>query len=110
MVNVRECKLTDSRTDRCVNGVLSRESSLKPSILSKDRSDPYLKLLSEFPALTQASPTDTGVKHAVTHHIATRGTAVFARPRRLAPNRLKAAKQEFEHMFQLGIIRSSSSA
>ena len=68
MVNVRECKLTDSRTDRCVNGVLSRESSLKPSILSKDRNDPYLKLL-EFPALTQANPTDTGVKHDVTHPI-----------------------------------------
>ena len=110
MVNVQECKLTDSRTDRCVNGVLSRESSLKPSILSKDRSDPYLKLLSEFPSLTQASPTDTGVKHDVTHHIATTGPAVFARPRRLAPNRLKAAKQEFEHMLQLGIIRPSSSA
>ena len=110
MVNVREYKLTDSRTDRCVNGVLSRESSLKPSILSKDRSDPYLKLLSEFPALTQASPTDTGVKHDVTHHIATTGPAVFARPRHLAPNRLKAAKQEFEHMLQLGIIRPSSSA
>ena len=110
MVNVRECKLTDSRTDRCVNGVLSRESSPQPSILSKDCSDPYLKLLSEFPALTQASPTDTGVKHDVTHHIATTGPAVFARPRRLAPNRLKAAKQEFEHMLQLGIIRPSSSA
>ena len=110
MVNVWECKLTDSRTDRCVNGVLSRESSLKPSILSKDCSDPYLKLLSEFPALTQASPTDTGVKHDVTHHIATTGPAVFARPRRLAPNRLKAAKQKFEHMLQLGIIRPSSSA
>ena len=44
------------------------------------------------------------------HHIATTGPAVFARLRRLAPNRLKAAKQEFEHMLQLGIIRPSSSA
>ena len=35
---------------------------------------------------------------------------MFARPRRLAPNRLKSARQEFEHMLQLGIIRPLSSA
>nr|VZI41702.1 unnamed protein product [Spirometra erinaceieuropaei] len=34
---------------------------------------------------------------------------VFARPRRLAPSRLEAAKAEFEHMPQLGIIRPSES-
>ena len=33
-----------------------------------------------------------------------------ARPRRLSPERLKAAKQQFEHMLQLGIVRSSASA
>ncbi|BHF81021.1 hypothetical protein SprV_0702415000 [Sparganum proliferum] len=32
---------------------------------------------------------------------------VFARPRRLAASRLQAAKAEFEHMLQLGIIRPS---
>ncbi|BHF73790.1 hypothetical protein SprV_0401687300 [Sparganum proliferum] len=34
---------------------------------------------------------------------------VFARPRRLVPSRLQAAKAEFEHMLQLGIIRPSES-
>ena len=92
LVKMRKCKSTDSRTDCCVQGVLSRESSLKPSILSKDRNDPYLKLLSEFPALTQYSPTDTCMKHNVTRHIATTGPAVFARPRHLASNHLKAAR------------------
>ena len=37
------------------------------------------------------------------------GPPVAARPRRLAPNHLAAAKREFEHMLQLGIIRPSSS-
>eukprot|EP00731_Ephydatia_muelleri_P016142 Em0009g566a len=54
--------------------------------------------------------SDTPVRHDVTHHIETTGPPVFARPRRLAPNRLCAAKQEFEHMLQLGIIRPSSSS
>ena len=48
------------------------------------------------------------MKHTVVHHIETTGPPVSARPRRLAPDRLKAAKHEFEHMLQLGIIRPSS--
>ena len=32
-----------------------------------------------------------------------------ARPRRLPPERLKIARQEFEHMMELGIVRPSSS-
>ena len=35
---------------------------------------------------------------------------MYARPRRLSPERLKAARQEFEHMLQQGIIRPSASS
>ncbi|BHF80104.1 hypothetical protein SprV_0702322800 [Sparganum proliferum] len=49
------------------------------------------------------------IQHDVVHHIRTSGSPVFARPRRLAPSRLQAAKAEFEHMLQLGIIRPSES-
>ena len=60
--------------------------------------------------VTQPCSTDQPVKHSVTHHIETTGAPVAARTRRLAPDRLKAARQEFEHMLQLGIIRPSSSS
>ena len=50
------------------------------------------------------------IKHQVTHHITTIGPPVFAHPRRLSPERLKAARKEFEHMLQLGIIHPSSSS
>ena len=56
------------------------------------------------------SSPNTTVKHNITHHIETTGPPVSARPRRLASDRLKVAKQEFEHMMQLGIIRPSSSS
>ncbi|BHF62972.1 hypothetical protein SprV_0200596100 [Sparganum proliferum] len=49
------------------------------------------------------------VQHDVVHHIHTSGPPVFARPRRLAPERFQDAKAEFEHMLQLGIIRPSES-
>ena len=50
------------------------------------------------------------VRHDVTHHIDTTGLPVYARPRRLAPERLKLARKEFDHMLQLGIVRPSSSS
>ena len=53
---------------------------------------------------------ESSVKHSVTHHIRTTGPSVFCRPRRLAPDRMKIAKSEFEHMLQLGIIRTSDSS
>ncbi len=56
------------------------------------------------------SSTDTPILHDVQHHIETTGPPVSTRPRRLAPERFKIAKQEFEHMMQLGIIQPSKSA
>ena len=50
------------------------------------------------------------VKHDITHHIVTTGPPIKARTRRLSPERLKIACQEFEHMLQQGIMRPSSSS
>ena len=68
------------------------------------------RLLSEYPTLTQASAGDRPVKHKVTHHIQTTGLPVFTRSRRLAPKRLRIARQEFDHMMELGIICPTSSS
>ena len=70
----------------------------------------FLNLLSEFPAITQVPAPDTPVRHDVVHYIETVGPPVSARLRCLAPECLKAAKKEFDHMLQLGIIQPSSSA
>lgn len=72
--------------------------------------DPFVNLLAEFPTLTQVCSSGSVVKHDVLHHIEATGPPVSARPRRLPPERLRVAKQEFEHMLQLGIICPSSSA
>ncbi|KRZ81835.1 Retrovirus-related Pol polyprotein from transposon, partial [Trichinella sp. T8] len=44
------------------------------------------------------------------HHILTHGPPVFARPRRLPPDRLELARKEFDILLDLGIIRPSSSS
>ena len=110
LVDMQKLKLKDTHTNLHIQGILSSDTSPSPTICAKDANNPYLSLLSEFPALTQVCSPDTPVKHDIEHHIQTTGPPVSARPRRLAPDRLKAAKREFEHMLQLGIIRPSSSA
>ena len=110
MVDLNKRKLIDTHTHLHIQGISSPDTSPGTSFYPKDANNPYLTLLSEFPALTEVASPDAPIKHSITHHIETNGPPVSARPRRLAPDRLKAAKREFEYMLQLGIIRPSSSA
>jgi hypothetical protein len=106
---MKQQKLVDSTTQLHVQGIFCQDQSPTTSIYRMDNSNPYLAILSEFPALTQVNSPGNPITHDVRHHIETSGSPVSARPRRLAPERLRVAKQEFEHMLQLGIIRPSSS-
>ncbi len=103
VVDIRRRTLSDSTTHLHVNGLSSSQSSstgiARPQ---QDLDNPFLCLLGEFPAVTQACTADRPVKHSVSHHIKTTGPPVFSRTRRLAPERLR---QEFDHMLELGVIR-----
>ncbi|CAB0036244.1 unnamed protein product [Trichogramma brassicae] len=72
--------------------------------------DAYDAILAEF-ASDKARPGEmaTIVDFPVKHRIVTSGQPVFARPRRLAGDRLAAAKAEFKKLLDRGIIRPSSS-
>ena len=102
-------RLIDSLTQLQINGMLTEGISPSPCVSRPSAGDSFSALLQEFPALTSPVPKDGSVQHEVVHHITTTGPPVHARPRRLPPERLQAAKQEFEHMLDLGIIRPSSS-
>ena len=69
----------------------------------------YLKLLDEFPTLTSPIFTQTHPAHGVEHIIPTSGPPVHARGRRLPPDKLAAAKKEFEAMEDMGIVCHSNS-
>ena len=45
----------------------------------------------------------------MTHHIQTTGPPSYSRPRRLAPDRLAAARQHFDGLLADGVIRPSKS-
>ncbi len=59
--------------------------------------------------MTRPSSINQPIKHSITHSIKTTGPPISSRTRRLAPDRLKIARREFDHMLQLGIIQPSSS-
>lgn len=69
----------------------------------------YIRVLGKFPEITglpQLAPWDSC---DVRHYIATNGPPVAQRPRRLAPDKLAAAKREFGAMCKAGICRPFSS-
>lgn len=68
----------------------------------------YHTPLSRFPDIMRPTGVNRPIKHNVMHHIETTpGNPVFSRPRRLSTDRLQAAKTEFKHLLQKGLIRPS---
>ena len=49
------------------------------------------------------------VRHSVQHRIITKGRPVFARARRLDPERYAVARKEFDQLLRLGVVRPSNS-
>ena len=112
LIDVKRRRLLDSLTSLQVSGTSCSRKDLEvtPLLTQPDSPCRFARLLRRFPEVTNPTLHAPSVKHTVTHHIRTRGPPVFAKPRRLAPDRLKSAKKEFEHMLEMGIIEPSSSA
>ena len=69
---------------------------------------PYEKILADFPELL-VQDYKKSVRHKIRHFIPTRGPPVHARPRRLDAEKLSVAREEFQKMEDLGIVRHSDS-
>lgn len=110
VVDLRHSRLVDSETHLTVQGVTSNLPPIRLVQAHAKVSPPWSTLLEEFSDLFRAPSLEDPVRHNVTHHIVTVGAPVFARARRLAPDRYKIARQEFEHMLDLGYVRPSSGA
>ena len=110
-VDLRQQRLIDNTTNCSTVASVVSASALSPSFLplvAASTSDSYTSLLKEFHDITQPHYHEHPITHNVTHHITTTGPPLFSRPRRLVPDRCQNAKQEFEHVLSLGIIREYS--
>ena len=107
--------LVDLQSQRLVNTTSFTSSTLKQSnqpalcLHHVASDDPYKRILDEFPAITRPEFSSPYVRHGVEHFIPTTGPPVHARARRLPPDKLAVAKEEFRTMEEMGIIRRSDS-
>ena len=110
IVDMKNRKLIDSRTELEISGKNTSIISPKPIFSIPETDNAYLALLDQYQDITRPNYSQSAIKHLVTHHIRTRGPPTHSKPPRLAPSKLQIAKAEFDHMLELGIIRPSESA
>ncbi|GFU56804.1 retrovirus-related Pol polyprotein from transposon 297 [Nephila pilipes] len=90
LVDIRHGRLVDSLTKLQAQGTVQQGNN--SAIKAVNGNTKFPRLLAEFPSLVEAVSTSRKLKHS----IITRGPPVFSKPRRLHPEKLKAAKQEFQ--------------
>ena len=97
------------RTDnlKTIKGSRSVHESFHISSLKS--TNEFANMLRDRPELTTPKFSFDLPKHGVLHRIPTTGFPVHCQARRLLPEKLKIAKEEFDTLLKLGIIRGSNS-
>ncbi|XP_008481930.1 uncharacterized protein LOC103518629, partial [Diaphorina citri] len=111
MVDIKNACLHDPLTNQracasLVNTATSTISAMEPTIPTVIQNS-----IREYGVMAGSggNPSKSTKGPNVFHHIITTGPPCFARPRRLAPDKYRAAKAEFEIMLQQGIVQPSKS-
>ena len=108
LVDLKKRRLVDSLNHFFSPG--SSKFSEAPEVKTISGNTQYTELLRKYKEITQFSSVGgRGVKHDTIHYIPTVGPPVTAKARRLHPEQLKIAKQEFDFMLDNGICRPSKS-
>lgn len=108
LVDLRNRRLVDQATSLVTEG-RSAQCGV-PSIRTVTGATPYHVLLARYPDISRPDGRPKEVRHKTKHFIETTpGPPVVCRPRRLAPDKLAAARKEFEKMMELGVVRPSKS-
>lgn len=104
VINLHKQCVHDSTTSLNTKIMTLKTSQSTISTLS-----PYQMELFKLIKNDESSPKFTDMVHDTVHYIETTGPPVFAKARRLPPDKLKTAKREFQQMIDLGICRPSKS-
>lgn len=104
MVDLHGKRLVDGTTLQTMTGSISQ--SITPSI--KVIHEPYQSILNQYQNITELNSSKL-IDTPTEHHIITVGPPIHTKARRLAPDKLEAAKKEFDLLTELGICRPSAS-
>lgn len=107
LVDLSSHRLIDGKTKlHSTGGITQAEVH---GVTTVDVNHPFRDLLFEYREITSPPTMRSEIQHNVTHHIQTKGPPVACKARRMAPDKLQAAKKDFEMMMELGICRPSKS-
>ena len=107
MVDVKGQRLVDPTTYTSLPLFVTNASAHGIHNVAQD-SD-FSALLKEFPDILTPTFSNPTAKHGVVHYISTEGPPIHSRARRLPPEKLAIARDEFRTMKEMGIIRRSTS-
>ena len=107
-VNMATRSLVDGNIELMAKGITSIYKSTGICAAIPDANG-LQELITKYPTLTTPFKHFDEIRHAAKHYIPTSGPLTHASPRRLHPEKYIIAKDEFQHVLQLGIIRPSSS-
>lgn len=108
IVDCRNQRLIDNTTTLSASASLVNANVFSVKVSTGDTR--FHNILSKFPEITRPSGTPTVPKHNTLHYIRTTpGPPISCTPRRLAPDKLKIARREFELMLSNGTARPSES-
>ena len=110
LVDCRRQRLVDPLTNISVSAPTQNSGHELLSVKTFMGDTKYLDLLRRYPEITRPAGSEQVPNHNTKHYIrTTSGPPVSSRPRRLAPDRLRIAKKEFEEMLANGTARRSES-
>nr|VZI35141.1 unnamed protein product [Spirometra erinaceieuropaei] len=107
LVDCRQSCLHDQTTNLTVRSISSAYASRQLAVLDPEPKNPFRPLLVKYPSLTRPKFSAFTPPNDVVYHIRIIRPLAFSLPHRLEPARLFAAKAEFEHMLQMGMICQS---
>lgn len=111
VVDVRNKQLIDGCTMLRTAGLPVHSSDQVSSVKVVTGDSVYHNILSQYTDITKPPGIHRTPQHNTVHHIRTTpGPPISCPPRRLAPDKLKIAKAEFNAMLQNGTCRPSESA
>ncbi|XP_057330856.1 uncharacterized protein LOC130671153 [Microplitis mediator] len=111
LVDLKRKCLRDGITGLTSSGYFHATTALD-KIKAVNDGSVYMKLLREFADITRSDPSDNKKrKHSTVLHVCTTpGPPVSSKARRLSPDNLKIAQDEFRKMIEQGICQPSQSA
>ncbi|KAL7289044.1 hypothetical protein TKK_0016998 [Trichogramma kaykai] len=107
LIDLKSRCLQHSDNSILCRGVLGQGDIL--GIAHLDAKLPVTRILEEFPSLFKEKKCTQTADHGICHYIDTYGPPLAQRARRLCPEKLAAAKNEFKKLLDLGYVQPSKS-